>query len=85
MVSLLLLPLAFIMDLLLGDPAFLPHPVVWMGKFIEKTEGVLRGWFAKSPLGERIAGTMLVVAVLAATAAVSALAFFLVGLLHPIG
>ena len=73
------------MDLLLGDPAFLPHPVVWMGKFIEKTEGVLRGWFAKSPLGERIAGTMLVVAVLAATAAVSALAFFLVGLLHPIG
>ena len=71
--------------MLFGDPAILPHPVVWMGKLIEKAEGVLRGLFAKSPLGERIAGTMLVVAVLAATAGFSALAFFLVGLLHPIG
>ena len=85
MYSLLLLPLAFLLDMLFGDPAILPHPVVWMGKLIEKAEGVLRGLFAKSPLGERIAGTMLVVAVLAATAGFSALAFFLVGLLHPIG
>jgi adenosylcobinamide-phosphate synthase len=79
------LPLAFFLDMLFGDPAFLPHPVVWMGKLIETTEGVLRKWFAKSHLGERAAGVALVFIVLAATAGFSALAFFLVGFLHPFG
>ena len=33
---------AFLLDFLIGDPAFIPHPVVAIGKFIEKTEKFLR-------------------------------------------
>jgi adenosylcobinamide-phosphate synthase len=33
-----ILPAAFCLDLLLGDPRFLPHPVRWMGRAIEFCE-----------------------------------------------
>lgn len=36
------LPAAFALDLCLGDPGFLPHPVRWMGKAIERFEPVFR-------------------------------------------
>ena len=39
----LALPAGFLLDLLLGDPAWLPHPVVWMGKLISFLEKPLRG------------------------------------------
>jgi adenosylcobinamide-phosphate synthase len=32
------LPAAFLLDLILGDPRWLPHPIRWMGKWIEKWE-----------------------------------------------
>ncbi|MDY0220278.1 MAG: adenosylcobinamide-phosphate synthase CbiB [Desulfobacterium sp.] len=37
-----IIPLAFILDLLVGDPRNLPHPVVWMGKVIEGLEPLVR-------------------------------------------
>jgi adenosylcobinamide-phosphate synthase len=37
-VSLGLLPAALVLDLLLGDPLWLPHPVRWMGRAIEWAE-----------------------------------------------
>src|SRR5918999_891884 len=33
---------AFLLDLVIGDPRRLPHPVVLMGKVISYAEGVLR-------------------------------------------
>ena len=33
-----ILPAAFALDLILGDPHSLPHPVRWMGKAIEAFE-----------------------------------------------
>ena len=36
------LALAFVLDLLIGDPYFLPHPIRLIGKGIEKGEGFLR-------------------------------------------
>lgn len=47
--------LAFLLDLLIGDPDFIPHPVVGIGKLIEKTERILR----KIPLHEKILGVVL--------------------------
>ncbi len=47
--------LAFFLDLLIGDPKFVPHPVVGIGKLIEKTENFLR----KISLSERILGVIL--------------------------
>jgi len=36
---------AFILDFILGDPGFLPHPVVYMGKAIAFFENRFRKWF----------------------------------------
>lgn len=42
--SLIILPLAFGLDLLLGDPRWLPHPIVWMGHAISRCEKIFRSW-----------------------------------------
>lgn len=52
-----ILPLAFILDLILGDPLVLPHPVRWMGKAIEKIEP----WFRKNMSGSEVAGIFFAV------------------------
>lgn len=54
---------AFVLDLLLGDPAWLPHPVIMMGKLIGFLENRLRKLFPKTDRGERIAGIILVLTV----------------------
>jgi adenosylcobinamide-phosphate synthase len=37
-----ILPAAFALDITLGDPPYLPHPVRWMGQAIEKLESPFR-------------------------------------------
>ncbi|MCG8471827.1 MAG: adenosylcobinamide-phosphate synthase CbiB [Desulfobacterales bacterium] len=37
-----ILPAAFLLDLLLGDPAYIPHPVCWMGSLITWAEDRFR-------------------------------------------
>ena len=37
-----ILPLAFLLDLILGDPRWLPHPIRWIGKWIEVWEPSFR-------------------------------------------
>ena len=54
-----LLP-AVLLDLILGDPRWLPHPVRWMGRTISALEPFLRRAFPKTPAGERAAGGALV-------------------------
>lgn len=49
---------AFI-DLLIGDPHFLPHPVVLMGKLVSLLEKLLRRIFPKTKRGENVAGGVL--------------------------
>jgi adenosylcobinamide-phosphate synthase len=57
---------AFLLDLLIGDPRWIPHPVVVIGHVILRTESLLRRLF--QPSKERIAGVILaaVVVLLAA-------------------
>jgi len=38
-----LLFIAYVLDMLLGDPAYLPHPVRWIGRAIGRGESLLRG------------------------------------------
>ncbi len=49
----------FCLDLLLGDPRKIPHPVRLMGASIEKLEKLLRRLFPATPLGERLGGGVL--------------------------
>lgn len=51
------LPVAYALDRLLGDPRWLPHPVVGMGKAISRVEAALRRLFA--PRALRGAGVLL--------------------------
>ncbi len=53
------LPLGFVMDLIVGDPHGLPHPVVGIGRLISALERLLRRLFPKTPGGERLAGAVL--------------------------
>ena len=67
----------FILDLIFGDPRWLPHPVRWMGAVLAALEGPLRSLFPRTPGGEKAAGTVLVAVVVglftAGTAALLAL------------
>jgi adenosylcobinamide-phosphate synthase len=57
--SLYALLLGAVIDILIGDPHFLPHPVVLMGKLITLLEKLLRRVFPKTKRGENIAGGVL--------------------------
>ncbi len=73
----------FLLDILFGDPAWLPHPVVLMGKGITWVEKHLRPRFPQTPAGEFQAGVCLAVILplvtLMVTAGGCALAFWI----HP--
>ena len=51
--------LAFALDAVFGDPRWLPHPVVAMGRAISWAEPRLRAAFPDSPAGRRRAGRVL--------------------------
>ena len=73
----------FSLDLFLGDPAWMPHPVVWMGRCIEGLEKCLRAAFPHTPAGERRAGTVLAALLPLGTLVLSAGVLWLCGLVHP--
>jgi adenosylcobinamide-phosphate synthase len=58
------LSFAYILDLAIGDPRQLPHPVRGIGWAIEKTEGMLRG---KNVKKEKIAGVALTIVIVGLT------------------
>ena len=61
--DLLLLPTAFAMDLLFGDPRWLPHPIRWMGAAIEHFEPIFRSRFTPP----ESAGTFFAIFLISAT------------------
>ena len=75
--------LSFLLDLLLGDPAWMPHPVVYMGKVISWSEKRLRTRFPATEKGEFRAGLLLAVCLPLLTVAVSGGAVWLLWKVHP--
>lgn len=83
MYHLIALLIGFFVDLLLGDPHSIPHPVVWIGKLISAAEKLVRRLFPKTVRGENIAGGVLWVIVVLVSTAVPALLLYAAYRLHP--
>ena len=81
--TVLALLLGFIIDLIVGDPHSLPHPVVFIGKLISLLEKELRKRFPATPSGERTAGAVLWILVVLASFLVPFLVLRFLGWLSP--
>ena len=71
---------AILLDILAGDPPWLPHPVKLIGRFASFLETPLRKIFPNP----RVAGAMAVLIVLIVTGLVTYAVIFSAGLLHPL-
>ena len=73
----------FLLDALFGDPAWLPHPVVLMGRCISALEKQLRTALPKTPRGELAGGAAVAAVLPLGTLAVTGLACWAAARLHP--
>ena len=81
--SLLAVILGFILDLIVGDPHWLYHPIRLVGHLISGLEKLLRRIFPKTEQGELIAGGFLLVLTAGITTAVAWELLLAAGLVHP--
>lgn len=81
--SMLAVGLGFLLDLLVGDPHWLYHPIRLVGHLISGLEALLRRMFPKTEKGELAAGVCLLALTAGITAGASWGLLFLAGLWHP--
>ena len=74
----------FVLDALFGDPAWLPHPVVYMGKAISKLEKFLRPRLPKTPQGELLGGAIVAFCLPVGTFVLTGLVCWGAARLHPL-
>ena len=74
----------FVLDAIFGDPAWLPHPVVYMGKAISVLEKGLRARLPKTPEGELWGGRILAFCLPVGTLALTSIVCMGAAALHPL-
>ena len=74
----------FELDAIFGDPAWLPHPVVYMGKAISRLEKFLRARLPKTPQGELLGGAVLAFCLPVGTLLFTGLVCWGAAMLHPL-
>ena len=75
--SLYALILGLFLDLLIGDPHGIPHPVMYIGKLIDVTEKGMRKMFPKTVRGENFAGAAVWLIVVTVSAGIPLLVLHL--------
>ncbi len=80
---LLALILGYVLDLLIGDPHWMYHPIRLVGNLISFLEKTLRCVFPKTERAELTAGMFLVIFTTGITAAAAAGILYLGSLIHP--
>ena len=75
--SLYALMIGFCLDLIIGDPHTIPHPVIVIGKLISAMEKLVRKIFPKTVKGENFAGGVLWLVVVVISTVVPALLLWL--------
>ena len=73
-----------VLDALFGDPAWLPHPVVYMGKAISRLEKFLRPRLPKTPQGELLGGAIVAFCLPVGTFLLTGLVCWGAARLHPL-
>jgi adenosylcobinamide-phosphate synthase len=76
----LALTLAIILDMLMGDPSWLPHPVRWMGKAIEGLEPRFRSL----PLALPVSGALMAILLVTGVWLAGRVVVFMAAGLHPL-
>ncbi|MBI5874590.1 MAG: cobalamin biosynthesis protein CobD, partial [Deltaproteobacteria bacterium] len=74
---------AYLLDLMLGDPRWLPHPVRWIGASITFFESKIR-LFAKAPAVEKLGGVFLFILAVGTTYAFTQFILYFTYRLSPI-
>jgi len=74
-----IIPAAFILDAVLGDPRWLPHPVRWMGRAIEICEPIFRRYLKS----ECLAGSLFASSLILGCWGLTAMATHAARMLHP--
>ena len=74
----------FVLDAIFGDPAWLPHPVVYMGKAISVLEKGLRAHLPKTPEGELWGGRILAFCLPVGTLVLTSIVCMGAAALHPL-
>ena len=74
----------YVLDALFGDPAWLPHPVVYMGKAISRLEKCLRPRLPKTPQGELLGGAIVAFCLPVGTFLLTGLVCWGAARLHPL-
>ncbi len=82
--SSLSLILGFCLDLCLGDPLWLPHPVRWIGRLISGTETLLRRILPATPAGQRAGGILQTILVAGCSCGISLGILWLCWRIHPL-
>lgn len=81
--SLIALVIGFGIDLIIGDPHEIPHPVIFIGKLISFLERCFRKIFPKTQTGEKIAGALLWIIVTVLSLLIPALILWLCHRINP--
>lgn len=74
----------FFIDLLVGDPRWLYHPVCIIGNAVTACEKWLRACFPKTEKGERMAGRILVLCIVSGSVCIPGALLFFAYRLHPV-
>ena len=74
------LPVAFALDVILGDPLWLPHPIRWMGQTITAFEQQFR----KLPVNKVVSGTLFAMVLIAGTWAGMTVLMIVLAKTHPL-
>ncbi len=75
--------IGFLLDMAFGDPYWLPHPVVGIGKLIAFLERKIRKLFPDTPGDEIGGGAVLVLIVLVLSTGIPFGILYLAGMVHP--
>ena len=77
------LPVGFLLDLLIGDPHGIPHPVVGIGRLITIFEKLFRRICPKTVRGENLAGLLIWICVVVISTGVPAVLLWVCSLVSP--